>query len=244
MLTVPPVHLRSSWFTAAARLHCITVRPADHSSGQIHAPRPTLNTVRPVSGSTRNKMPPFPKPNEEPPAHRMVYFPDMTTALPSESGEFRRVLWTGLYSQVVLMTVPVGGDIGEEACITSQFTRWIRSSPSLQAEVLHRLEERSGISKPGTWSSCLRGPSTSFSILVLTRSFCTPSTRLRSTRPPLCTRPRKKETRPRRRDGTSLLSGASGASRRMRRIVQWADDVQVLHESADGFVRGTVCQTG
>ncbi|KAG7288476.1 hypothetical protein NEMBOFW57_004829 [Staphylotrichum longicolle] len=31
----------------------------------------------------------------------------MTTALPSESGEFRRVLWTGLYSQVVLMTVPI-----------------------------------------------------------------------------------------------------------------------------------------
>lgn len=120
MLTVPPVRLRSSWFTAAARLHCVTLRPADHSSRQIHAPRPTLNTVRPVSGSTRNKMPPFPKPNEEPPAHRMVYFPDMTTALPSESGEFRRVLWTGLHSQVVLMTVPVGGDIGEEACITSQ----------------------------------------------------------------------------------------------------------------------------
>lgn len=114
MLTVPPVRLRSSWFTAAARLHCVTLRPADHSSRQIHAPRPTLNTVRPVSGSTRNKMPPFPKPNEEPPAHRMVYFSDMTTALPSESGEFRRVLWTGLHSQVVLMTVPVGGDIGEE----------------------------------------------------------------------------------------------------------------------------------
>ncbi|KXX76028.1 Uncharacterized protein YrkC [Madurella mycetomatis] len=38
----------------------------------------------------------------------------MTTALPSESAEFRRVLWTGLYSQVVLMTIPVGGDIGEE----------------------------------------------------------------------------------------------------------------------------------
>lgn len=38
----------------------------------------------------------------------------MTTAMPSKSGEFRRVLWTGLYSQVVLMTVPVGGDIGDE----------------------------------------------------------------------------------------------------------------------------------
>ncbi|KAI4275693.1 MAG: hypothetical protein LQ337_003049 [Flavoplaca oasis] len=51
-----------------------------------------------------------------PPKHEMQYFPNMTSALPSESAEFRRVLWTGLYSQVVLMTVPVGGDIGDEVC--------------------------------------------------------------------------------------------------------------------------------
>ena len=51
-----------------------------------------------------------------PPKHEMAYFPEMTSALPSTSGEFRRVLWTGLYSQVVLMTVPVGGDIGDEVC--------------------------------------------------------------------------------------------------------------------------------
>lgn len=49
-----------------------------------------------------------------PPKHEMQYFPNMTAAMPSESAEFRRVLWTGLYSQVVLMTVPVGGDIGDE----------------------------------------------------------------------------------------------------------------------------------
>nr|XP_036588726.1 cupin domain-containing protein [Colletotrichum truncatum]KAF6800100.1 cupin domain-containing protein [Colletotrichum truncatum] len=60
------------------------------------------------------KMSKFPTPSSDPPKHEMQYFPDMTTALPSQSGEFRRVLWTGLYSQVVLMTVPVGGDIGEE----------------------------------------------------------------------------------------------------------------------------------
>ncbi|KAL9110444.1 MAG: hypothetical protein Q9227_004988 [Pyrenula ochraceoflavens] len=56
----------------------------------------------------------FPVPSSDPPEHKMAYFPDMTTALPSQSGEFRRVLWTGLYSQLVLMTVPVGGDIGDE----------------------------------------------------------------------------------------------------------------------------------
>ncbi|KAL9128152.1 MAG: hypothetical protein Q9217_003126 [Psora testacea] len=49
-----------------------------------------------------------------PPKHEMAYFPEMTTRLPSTSAEFRRVLWTGLYSQVVLMTIPVGGDIGDE----------------------------------------------------------------------------------------------------------------------------------
>ncbi|KAK5058776.1 hypothetical protein LTR84_011040 [Exophiala bonariae] len=56
----------------------------------------------------------FQKPSENPPQHEMVYFPNMTTSLPSESADFRRVLFTGLYSQLVLMTVPVGGDIGDE----------------------------------------------------------------------------------------------------------------------------------
>ncbi|EXJ92990.1 hypothetical protein A1O3_01546 [Capronia epimyces CBS 606.96] len=56
----------------------------------------------------------FTTPSLDPPKHEMAYFPQMTTSLPSESGDFRRVLWTGLYSQLVLMTVPVGGDIGDE----------------------------------------------------------------------------------------------------------------------------------
>ncbi|KAH0441254.1 hypothetical protein CcaCcLH18_02164 [Colletotrichum camelliae] len=62
----------------------------------------------------------FPIPSSDPPKKEMQYFPDMTTALPSESGEFRRVLWTGLYSQLVLMTVPVDGDIGEEVHTVDQ----------------------------------------------------------------------------------------------------------------------------
>merc|ERR1712230_58432 len=56
----------------------------------------------------------FTTPSMDPPKHEMAYFPNMTTSLPSESGEFRRVLWTGLYSQLVLMTVPVDGEIGDE----------------------------------------------------------------------------------------------------------------------------------
>lgn len=50
----------------------------------------------------------------------MVFLPQMTTSLPSTSADFRRVIWTGLYSQVVLMNVPVGGDIGDEVCFTHE----------------------------------------------------------------------------------------------------------------------------
>lgn len=44
----------------------------------------------------------------------MVYIPQVVTAA-SKSAEFRRVVWTGKNSQLVLMTIPEGGDIGEEA---------------------------------------------------------------------------------------------------------------------------------
>jgi len=60
------------------------------------------------------------KSNSGPPAHEMVYFPRMTTSLPSSSAEFRKVLFTGLYSQVVLMTIPVDGDIGDEVHTVDQ----------------------------------------------------------------------------------------------------------------------------
>jgi mannose-6-phosphate isomerase-like protein (cupin superfamily) len=49
----------------------------------------------------------------------MVYFQNMTN-LASSSGEFRKVLHTGLYSQLVLMTIPVGGDIGDEVHTVDQ----------------------------------------------------------------------------------------------------------------------------
>lgn len=31
-----------------------------------------------------------------------------------QSADFRRVLWTGRHTQLVIMTIPVGGEIGEE----------------------------------------------------------------------------------------------------------------------------------
>ena len=73
-----------------------------------------MKTAASIRRFSVSKMSAFPTPSSDPPKKEMVYFPDMTTALPSKSAEFRRVLWTGLYSQLVLMTVPVGGDIGEE----------------------------------------------------------------------------------------------------------------------------------
>ena len=37
-----------------------------------------------------------------------------TTALADDSSDFRRVLWTGAHTQLVVMTIPVGEEIGSE----------------------------------------------------------------------------------------------------------------------------------
>jgi mannose-6-phosphate isomerase-like protein (cupin superfamily) len=42
----------------------------------------------------------------------MDHFSIATVA--EQSADFRRVLWTGEHTQVVIMTIPVGGEIGEE----------------------------------------------------------------------------------------------------------------------------------
>ncbi|KAF4630400.1 hypothetical protein G7Y89_g7745 [Cudoniella acicularis] len=60
------------------------------------------------------------KPNSGPPKHEMAYFPNMSSSLPASSSDFRKVLWTGLYSQVVIMTIRVGGDIGDEVHTVDQ----------------------------------------------------------------------------------------------------------------------------
>ncbi|RSH89644.1 hypothetical protein EHS25_002195 [Saitozyma podzolica] len=48
-----------------------------------------------------------------PPKHKMTHL-SAINALPSQYPDFRTVLWTGESSQLVVMTVPVGGEIGEE----------------------------------------------------------------------------------------------------------------------------------
>ncbi|MEV4754648.1 cupin domain-containing protein [Micromonospora sp. NPDC049559] len=42
----------------------------------------------------------------------MEHFTIATVA--EQSADFRRVLWTGRHSQLVIMTIPPGGEIGEE----------------------------------------------------------------------------------------------------------------------------------
>ena len=42
----------------------------------------------------------------------LTHFTIATTA--QESADFRRVLWTGDHTQLVIMTIPVDGEIGEE----------------------------------------------------------------------------------------------------------------------------------
>lgn len=100
-LLVARANRAASLFPSASRNIRTTFRPLFHNQTASRL----LNTT---------KMASFPVPSSDPPKHEMQYFPDMVNALPSASGEFRRVLWTGLYTQLVLMTIPVGGDIGEE----------------------------------------------------------------------------------------------------------------------------------
>ncbi|KIV83572.1 hypothetical protein PV11_05588 [Exophiala sideris] len=96
----------------SSRASCLqrtTLRPirnANHPLGTA-----SISATRNLATTATMK---FTPPSEDPPKHEMAYFPNMTNSLPSESGEFRRVLWTGLYSQLVLMTVPVDGEIGDE----------------------------------------------------------------------------------------------------------------------------------
>lgn len=49
-----------------------------------------------------------------PPKHQMFHFPGLIASTGIADGNFRKVLHTGLYSQLVTMEVPVKGDIGDE----------------------------------------------------------------------------------------------------------------------------------
>jgi len=90
------------------------------STSLLRSTRPTLlNTPRFFSSTTRTAMDAYKKSGnrkDEPPKHEMVHFAGLLSSK-REFGDFRTVLHTGLYSQVVAMEVPVGGDIGDEVCL-------------------------------------------------------------------------------------------------------------------------------
>ncbi|KAI0358576.1 RmlC-like cupin [Trametes cingulata] len=58
------------------------------------------------------------KPNTQPPKGFAIFHNVEEVA--SQSDKFRRVLWTGTHSQLVIMTVPVGGEIGQETHTVDQ----------------------------------------------------------------------------------------------------------------------------
>ena len=54
-----------------------------------------------------------------PPKHEMKYFPGLTSEVRA-FGQFRKVIHTGLFSQLVSMEIPPGGDIGNEVHAVDQ----------------------------------------------------------------------------------------------------------------------------
>jgi hypothetical protein len=196
--------------------------------------------------TTTNKMP-FPIPSMDPPKHEMAFFPNMTTSLPSESAEFRRVLWTGLYSQLVLMTVPVDGEIGDEVCqdYMRKGESWIQhivlGSPSC-LQLTRRLDRNTPSTKslpshparakqPSRVKTKMSRPATS-SLYQLARninsstpgqhhSFCTPCTALPNISRRRCTRRNNRATRRKRTVLMCRRSGPGGAKRRMRNSGWW-----------------------
>src|SRR3954453_7087107 len=53
----------------------------------------------------------------------MEHFTIATVA--EESADFRRVLWTGEHTQLVIMTIPAGGEIGEEVHEVDQILTFV-----------------------------------------------------------------------------------------------------------------------
>ncbi|KAI0745159.1 RmlC-like cupin [Earliella scabrosa] len=63
------------------------------------------------------------KPNTEPPKTVAIFKNVYQVA--SDNDKFRRVLWTGRNSQLVIMTIPVGGEIGEETHTVDQHLNFL-----------------------------------------------------------------------------------------------------------------------
>ncbi len=82
-------------------------------------PTTTLRLSTRLLSTTTAKMGKDSKMSTEPPKHEMKYFKGLTSEVRA-FGQFRKVIHTGLYSQLVSMEIPVGGDIGDEVHTVDQ----------------------------------------------------------------------------------------------------------------------------
>lgn len=103
-------------FTTQASARTLTRRILLPTSSTTTTTPPTLS--RPFTLTTP-KMGKDSKMPTSPPKHEMKYFPGLTSEIRA-FGQFRKVMHTGLYSQLVSMEIPVGGDIGNEVHLVDQ----------------------------------------------------------------------------------------------------------------------------
>lgn len=136
-------------------------------------PKPSPQALRFLSTTSvlRDK---DPKMSSSPPKHSMVYFPKLTSEVRA-FGQFRKVLHTGLFSQLVSMEIPVGGDIGDEVHTVDQVLIFTsgegRATVAGKDQVsFHNAKPKTMVtdvkrrtSKPPTSSSCPPAHSTSSS---------------------------------------------------------------------------------
>lgn len=87
-------------------------------SGQLIRSNSITQFTRKLSVTTA-RMGKDSKMSSGPPKHQMIYFPGLTSEVRA-FGQFRKVMHTGLFSQLVSMEIPVGGDIGNEVHLVDQ----------------------------------------------------------------------------------------------------------------------------
>jgi len=92
-------------------------------------------SCRPTRILSRSVMAP-PKPNTSPPKKAAVIH--NVAKLASESDKFRRVIWTGRHSQLVIMTVPAGGEIGEETHSVDQHLYFVSGTAQAITDGKHK----------------------------------------------------------------------------------------------------------
>ncbi|PSN59098.1 hypothetical protein BS50DRAFT_509128 [Corynespora cassiicola Philippines] len=109
--------------TRSKTLNLSTTVPLSHPSSSINSSRSASTTsLRSPSQERRSKMADFKNVGNkanQPPKHEMVHFKGLLSGK-RKFKEFRRVLHTGLYSQLVAMEVPVNGEIGDEVHTVDQ----------------------------------------------------------------------------------------------------------------------------